>query len=180
MRAAIKTRRADMKFARSRAFVTVFIFMTFALVAASLAAEKGHKKAIANEIFLTPDKMKWGPGPDALPAGAELAVLEGNPAMHGPYTMRLKVPANYKIPPHWHASPEHITVISGKFNVAKGAKEDAAVKGTELPQGSFFLLAPKSAHYAWASEETVLQFHGRGPWTINYVNPADDPRKAKK
>lgn len=24
--------------------------------------------------------------------------------------------------------------------------------------------------------KTVLQFHGIGPWTIQYVNAADDPR----
>jgi len=27
------------------------------------------------------------------------------------------------------------------------------------------------------NEETILQVHGVGPWAINYVNPADDPRK---
>jgi hypothetical protein len=26
-------------------------------------------------------------------------------------------------------------------------------------------------------EETVIQLHGVGPWQINYINPADDPRK---
>ncbi|MBI5492114.1 MAG: cupin domain-containing protein [Deltaproteobacteria bacterium] len=169
-----------MKIARSRTFITVFILMTFVLVTASLARDMRQKGAAVHEIILTPNDMKWGPAPDALPAGAALAVLEGDPAKHGPFTMRLKVPANYRIPPHWHASPEHVTVISGKFNLAKGEKVDASVKGTELPQGSFFMIVPKSAHYAWASEETVLQLHGRGPWTITYVNPADDPRKPKK
>jgi hypothetical protein len=32
-------------------------------------------------------------------------------------------------------------------------------------------------HYASAKGETVVQLHGVGPWGINYVNAADDPRK---
>lgn len=35
----------------------------------------------------------------------------------------------------------------------------------------------KTQHYAFTNEETVIQLHGVGPWAINYVNPADDPRK---
>lgn len=35
-------------------------------------------------------------------------------------------------------------------------------------------------HYAWADKGTVIQVHGLGPFVINYVNPADDPKSAKK
>ena len=50
------------------------------------------------------DKVQWGPAPPILPAGAQLAVLEGNPgAKKGPVVMRLKLPANYNIPAHWHS-----------------------------------------------------------------------------
>jgi hypothetical protein len=34
-------------------------------------------------------------------------------------------------------------------------------------------------HYVWVEKDTEVQFHGIGPWTINYVNPADDPRNQK-
>jgi hypothetical protein len=34
-------------------------------------------------------------------------------------------------------------------------------------------------HFGFVKGETVLQLHGTGPWAIDYVNPADDPRKAK-
>ena len=30
------------------------------------------------------------------------------------------------------------------------------------------------------SGETVIQLHGFGPWKIEYLNPADDPRNAKR
>jgi hypothetical protein len=34
-------------------------------------------------------------------------------------------------------------------------------------------------HYVWVKGETVVQFHGDGPWVIEYLDPADDPRKKK-
>ena len=32
-------------------------------------------------------------------------------------------------------------------------------------------------HFAWTKGETIIQVHGVGPFDINYVNAADDPRK---
>lgn len=142
------------------------------LAAASVSFAQDMK---ADSIY-RPDQLKWTDGPPSLPSGAKIAVLEGDPTKQGPFTIRLKFPDGYRIPPHWHSSVEHVTVISGTFNLAKGEKVDSS-KGMELPPGSFFLMAPKSPHFAWANGETVVQLHGMGPWEINYVNPADDPRK---
>jgi hypothetical protein len=38
-------------------------------------------------------------------------------------------------------------------------------------------MQPKTNHYLWTDQAAVVQVHGIGPWGINYVNPADDPRK---
>jgi quercetin dioxygenase-like cupin family protein len=127
----------------------------------------------------TPDALNWSAAPDALPAGAQLAVLEGNPMGPGAYTMRLKMPGDYKIPPHHHARREHVTVISGAFKVGMGDTFDAG-KMNEFPAGSFAYLEPTVHHYAMAKGETVIQLHGTGPWEIKYVNPADDPRHGAK
>lgn len=132
--------------------------------------------SFAADTIFNPDQLKWTEGPPSLPAGVKSAVLEGDPTKEGPFTLRLKFPDGYRIPPHWHSSPERVTVISGTFNLGQGEKADIS-KGMELPSGSFFLMDPKSAHYAWATGETVVQINGTGPWGINYVNPADDPRK---
>lgn len=132
--------------------------------------------AFAADSVYRPDQLEWIDGPHSLPAGVKSAVLEGNPKKEGPFTLRLKFPDGYKIPPHRHSSVERVTVISGTFNLGQGEKADTS-KGKELPSGSFFLMDPKSAHYAWATGETVVQINGTGPWGINYVNPADDPRK---
>jgi quercetin dioxygenase-like cupin family protein len=90
--------------------------------------------------------------------------------------MRLRMPAGYRIPPHFHAFDEHVTVISGTFYVGMGEAFDMA-KASELPTGTFAALAPGVRHFAFTRSETVIQLHGTGPWGLTYVNPADDPRK---
>ena len=141
-------------------------------------SQKARHAAAAKHAF-TPDQVQYGPAPRFIPAGAQLAVLEGNPmAPSGDYTVRLKVPDGYKVPPHWHPRRENVTVISGTLKVGMGDKWDDA-KMTEFPQGSFAYLDPSMHHYAGASGETVIQIHGAAPVKFNYVNPQDDPSKKK-
>ena len=122
-----------------------------------------------------PAEMKWQEGPPSIPAGAKLAILEGNPNKAGPFVMRLKLPDGYRIAPHTHPKPERITVISGTFNIGMGDKFDAT-KGTVMPTGTFGTWSPGMKHYVWTKGETVIQLHGDGPWSIQYVNSKDDPR----
>jgi hypothetical protein len=142
---------------------------------------RGKKAAakMADHGLFKPDDIKWGDAPNALPPGAKLAVLEGNPMKLGIYTMRLWMPDGYKISPHYHTQFEHVTVISGQLNLGMGDKFDES-KGNAMPAGTFGFLAPHMKHFAWATGETVIQLHGIGPWEIVYVNPKDDPRKMKK
>ena len=42
--------------------------------------------------------------------------------------------------------------------------------------GGYSFVAKGMNHYAWLTEETVLQLCGMGPQGVTYVNPADDPR----
>lgn len=132
---------------------------------------EGHKVSSAK-------RLQWGPGPASLPAGAQAAVLEGNPKEAGPFTLRLKLPAGYKIKPHSHPGVEHVTVLSGEANFGMGDQWDDS-KGMNLAAGDFIYMHPGQTHYAWTTGETILQLHGIGPWKVNYVNPADDP-SAKK
>lgn len=125
-----------------------------------------------------PADIKWKDGPGSLSAGAKFAVLEGDPAKEGPFVMRLWFPDGFKIAPHWHPKVERITVISGTFNLGMGDTFDAS-KTREMPAGTFGHWAADMRHFAWTKGETVLQLHGVGPWTITYVNPADDPRVKK-
>jgi len=122
------------------------------------------------------DEVKWGPAPPNIPAGAQIAVLAGNPASDGPYVVRLKMPANYKVPAHYHPKDETVTVISGDFHVGMGDKLDMQ-KGLVLNAGGFGAVPAGMRHYGWTDGGTVVQIHGNGPFAITYVNPADDPSK---
>jgi hypothetical protein len=134
---------------------------------------KGHK-------VVTPDKIKWGPGPASLPPGAQMAVLDGDPAKAGaPYVLRAKLPDGYKVPPHWHPVDENVTVLEGVMGMGLGEKFDKAA-GKELPAGSYFKTPKGVRHFAWAKGETVIQVNGIGPFEIRYVNPTDDPRKKSR
>ncbi len=125
---------------------------------------------------LTPASLRWAAGPPSLPAGAQAAVLEGDASKPGAFTLRLKLPDGYKIPPHFHPAVEHITVLQGTFVMGRGEKFDQSA-GQELTTGSFGMMPIGTRHFAWTKGETIVQLHGTGPWGITYVNPADDPRK---
>ena len=127
----------------------------------------------------SPDQIQFGPVPPVLPAGAQLAVLEGDPmGSSGDFTIRLKMPDSYRIAPHWHPKRENVTVISGSFKVGMGDSFDAS-KMTAFRAGSFAYLDPSMHHYGMAVGETVVQVHGMAPFQINYVNPGDDPSMKK-
>jgi hypothetical protein len=49
-----------------------------------------------------------------------------------------------------------------------------------MPAGSFGYWPAGMKHFVWSDGETVVQLHGIGPWSIQYVNPADDPRTKSK
>ena len=124
----------------------------------------------------TPAELTWLGGPPMLPPGASMAVIEGSFNKPGPFTVRLKFPDNYRIPAHWHPTKVTVTVISGTFNMGLGDKLDTE-KGTALPAGSIFEMPARIHHFGWASEETIIQEHGIGPLSVNYLNRADDPRQ---
>jgi len=141
-----------------------------------LALAAAAASSAAHNAF-TPDTVPFGPAPAFIPAGAQLAVLEGDPtASSGDFTIRIKMPDGYKIPAHWHPKRENVTVISGTLSVGMGDKFDAS-KMSAFPAGSFAYLEPDMHHYVQAKGATVVQVHGMSPVQFNYINPKDDPSK---
>ena len=133
---------------------------------------------MAKATLLPLDKTEWKAGPPSLPEGVKMAVLEGDPSKEGPFVFRLKLPDVYRVPPHTHPKPERITVLTGTFYLGMGDEFDEK-KGKAMPAGIYGQWPAGMKHFVWAKGETILQYHGTGPWTITYVNPADDPRKKK-
>ena len=172
--------------------------MRYALISAaliSLAASSAHgqqpataktKHATAASKSEPPmaktapgENFTWGPAPAIFPAGAQMAVLQGDPTGTEMFTVRLRFPNGYKIAPHTHPTDEHVTVISGHFKVGMGDSTDAKAMMTLKPGG--FVTAPANkAHYAAAVGPTVVQVSAMGPFAMTYVNPADTPAAAAR
>ena len=133
----------------------------------------------ASPTIVAPAEVQWADGPPSLPAGAQMVILEGHPGKSGPFTIRLKMPAGYRIPPHTHTVAERITVISGTVHLGIGEKFDGR-GGRELHAGSFAVVPPRVPHFAWSSAEAILQIHSEGPFQRQFVDPADDSSSAAK
>lgn len=154
---------------RLKAAAIALPFLAAVFPLSAVAQHSGHHQAVRAA------DLKWAPVP-TLPKGAQISVIEGPLTQAGPFTLRLKLPANYQIPPHTHPAVERVTVLSGTFNVGMGEKFNRS--GTQaLRAGDIIIMQPGTPHYGWTKGETVVQLHGTGPWGITYVNPSDDPRK---
>ena len=150
--------------------------LRFAVVVLLAIAGSAVLSAADMPAPLQPEELKWGAAPPVLPAGAELAVLAGDPGKPGPVTLRLKMPAGYKIPAHWHPTDERVTVISGTLGLGMGDALDK--KASKLLKPGGYAIAPANMnHYAWTKSGAVVQIDMMGPFAITYVNAADDPSK---
>ena len=143
------------------------LFASF-LTSAAVAQTPAH-------VMENVSTAKWGPAPPMLPAGAQIAVLTGDPTKAERYTVRLKFPANYDIPAHSHPEDENVAVVSGELFVQMGTKLDRKA-GMGLGVGGFALMPALANHFAYTKSETTILLYGQGPVDFKYVNPSDDPR----
>jgi quercetin dioxygenase-like cupin family protein len=151
--------------------------LTIVLSLALASAGQAQELKTPTHVLLTDAQLTWGEGPPSLPKGGLTAVLSGDPSKPGEYTLRAKLPAGYKIAPHWHPTDEHITVLSGTVAFGMGDKT-AEAEMKALPVGGYALMPASMHHYFAVRTPAVIQIHGVGPFQINYINPADDPRHA--
>ena len=151
-----------------RPSTSTILLLACAAVTASAQSPAGSPPASQPAIT-------WGPAPAVFPAGAQMAVLEGDPTSAALFTVRLRLPDGYKLAPHTHPTDENVTVISGTFRVGMGTTFDS--KGMMSLQPGGFVTAPANhAHFAVAQGATIVQVHAMGPFALTYVNPADNPQ----
>lgn len=147
-------------------YVVLAVILTMSSGVA-LAQQMNAGGAATAPTIVTMDDVKWAPGTGML-KGADVAVLSGDPSKPGPYVMRLRIPANTKIPPHFHGDTENVTVISGALLVGLGDTFDAS-KMKELGPGAFVSVPANLHHYAMTKAETIIQIHGMGPSSMTAV-----------
>jgi quercetin dioxygenase-like cupin family protein len=158
----------------------ILLVAAVALAASLSAAAQPAKGAAggATHVMVRSAEVKWSPAPPRMPKGAQMSVLAGDPGGTGPFAIRLKLPAGYKIPPHWHPTDEQVTVISGDLSMGTGEKFDtAALK--PLGVGGYSMMPAEMRHFGLSRGGGVLQVQGMAPFVLNYVNPADDPTQQK-
>jgi len=117
----------------------------------------------------------WSAGPRELGAGVSFLVIEGNPSKTGPFILHARFPPGHTVGPHTHPSAEHITVLSGTVLIGWGQVWDPA-KFKAVPAGEDLLLPAGKAHFAAFPEQTVMEVRAVGPWEVEYILDADDPR----
>jgi len=159
----------------SKTLSTTIVLALFA-VAPALAKEAKKEGGKGEAMSVNAADIKWGPAPPDLPKGAELAVMHGDPTKKGVFSIRLKLPAGYKIAPHWHTNDEQLTILTGTFVLHMGDTMDAPA--STLTAGGYHFLPGKMHHAAETKGETVVQVDGPGPFDIHYLNPADNPNPA--
>lgn len=156
-----------------------FFFVLFFFCYCPVKAQHDNMNNTAQEhVMLNKASLKWGDGPPTLPKGAKMTVIDGDPSKEGMFTVRLIFPANYKIKPHTHPTAEHVTVLEGNFYMGSGEKFDEK-KAMMLTPGGYATMPAEYAHYAFTKGKCVVQVHAMGPFTIKYINPADDPSTKK-
>lgn len=157
---------------------TQTIAFAFGLLAVNVCfTQQGNDHKDPGHVLVNPAQIQWQPAGPSLPPGAQLAVLDGDPAKPGAqYAIGLKMPADYRIPPHWHPMDAGVVVVKGTFVMGLGEKVDRS-RGHELTVGTFMRMSKGVRHFEWTKGETIVYIYGAGPLDTIYVNAADDPQQ---
>jgi quercetin dioxygenase-like cupin family protein len=136
------------------------------LLAASAAAAQGSSPA--------GQAVQWVPAPALFPRGAQMAVLSGDPFQPVVLKVLISMPDGYRMPPHFHATDEHVEVRQGTFLVGMGDKLDAR-KTIPLAVGDTATAPAGMHHYSVARGATIVSVTIMGPYIMTYVHPRDEP-----
>ena len=160
----------------SQATRAVLASLTTLLVAAAALGAQAKSMSVRADrqpIFLKTSQLTWSPLEiPGFPPGLQIAVLNGDPSMAGkPYAIRVRFPAGYHFPAHWHPMDENVTVISGTFYLGMGSSSSAGT-AKAYQAGDFLSLPSHRPHYGWVEGATDVQLHGTGPFQTTVVEQA--------
>ena len=160
-----------------RAHPTAWMMGVLLLTMGATASAQGTDIIMKGYDEPTSSDLEWKEN-KAVPPGMQIILIYGNPKEKGPYIFRAKMPAGYKLPAHKHEDQRIVTVLTGTYWSGAGETFDQS-KLTKFAPSSFYVTGAGVPHFAWAETDVIIQEQGMGPIgnPIEYVNPADDPRK---
>jgi quercetin dioxygenase-like cupin family protein len=145
----------------------IFILVFFLISMSGYAQEKIQFNSEPKQICES--DLQWSDTKPPLLPGAKVAVVEGNPKSAGHFTLRIKFPPYYKIPPHTHPVDERTLVLKGTINIGFGDILDTT-KARILTPGCFYLNPAGVHHFFFTSaEETEIQISTNGPWGLDLI-----------
>lgn len=122
---------------------TITLLIILAIFSTQANSQETEKAAASSVTHSLNDKdLQWGPCPEFMPAGCEIAVLNGDPAKRN-VDVFFKVPANSEIPNHAHTSAERMILVSGEMEVTYEGEETQ-----KLEMGSYAYGPAKKPHSA--------------------------------
>jgi quercetin dioxygenase-like cupin family protein len=137
------------------------LLLTVAAAAFGPSARAQQPNRPGGVVIVKPTEVKWSDYPGR--PGVKLAMLEGDLTKPGPFLMRVKFPANYKLAPHMHPGVEHTTILSGALRMGYGTRDDGPTE--TLTAGTVLITPAGTPHFLATTEETIVQTHGIGPWS---------------
>jgi quercetin dioxygenase-like cupin family protein len=138
------------------------------LLVASCAGSHATSRPPAQPIGVPAGEVTYAPAPPNLPKGVEMAVLEGDPKRAAIFTLRLRVPAGFSLPPHTHPVDERVTVLAGAVQVGFGDQVTAEAVRT-YPAGSFYVNPPGLPHFVLSPGGAEIQITAMGPWRADFL-----------
>jgi len=139
------------------------------------AAAAAPAAMVSGAVRLLAGQEDWKQAAPPMPPTARVALIEGDPTKAGTFTMRVKLPAGFALPPHTHTTTERTTVISGAVWVGLGIQADKQ-HAQRLVAGSFYLNPKDAPHFLFTDEEAVLQVTAEGPWETHLAPPPEGAR----
>ena len=112
--------------------------------------------------------LQWTAVPSHLPAGAQVAIVSGDPTKPVLTTADLMMPDGYTMPAHFHPVDEQVEVLEGTLLIGIGDVMDRG-KAMQANMGDASMLHPGTQHYFIAKGRTRIRVTFMGPYTVTYV-----------
>ena len=149
---------------------TIAAFICLAALSGLAGAAELDPKAV---IYKLPDQIQW----KSSPAGADQAVLVGDPSKEGLYVVLTRWNPGHMSRPHFHPNDRFFMVLSGTWWVGNGGKFDPEAT-VPMPAGTHVIHWAKGVHFDGAKTEpaTILVW-GEGPATSTPFVAAENMEK---